>query len=173
MELTTEQVIEMDKKKIEEAKAKADASFDPVDIEKALHDVYDIEERATIEFILLSEPAKACKENRQVYTDMIELALPQTNLTPEVKSLFESTWKFTKTDYGYIYHFSPELKWDIKIPIRIYVYSTKFRLFENPNRVWGTTEGFKIPNPFNEYWKLRHIIRHKLKNNKPLSSDKL
>lgn len=145
------------------------AKFQMQDVNDCLHDVYDIQERAIIQFILLGEPAKACRENRPPYAEVIELALPEKALTYEVKQLFESTWKFEKRDYGYEYFFSPPIKWDIKIPVRIYIYKGSFVLFDNPNRVWGTTEGFNIPNPFNDYWRVRDQVREKLEKGLPLS----
>jgi hypothetical protein len=160
----------MDRKRIEEAQK--EGKFDSVDINRALNDVYDIQERALIQFILLGDAAKACKENKQPVTDMIELALPKSVLTYEVRSLFK-TWNFTQTSYGYTYNFTPELKWTTKIPVRIYVYANKFKLFDNPNRVWGTTEGFNIPNPFPAYWEMRHLIKSKLEKGEALSTQKL
>lgn len=161
-----------DQKLIEEAQKAAKGKFDPVDVEKALNDVYDVEERALIQFILLGDAAKACRENKQAFVDCIELAMPASALTKEVKGYFK-TWNFEERPYGYEYFFSPPVKWEVKIPVRIYVYKEKFKLFDNPNRVWGTTEGFNIPNPFDSYWKARHFIRAKLKKGMPLSSQTL
>ncbi len=157
---------------IEKAKKEAKGKFAVDDVDRALSDVYDVQERSLLQFILLGDIAKACKENKRVAVDCIEVALASNLLTKEVKSDF-ATWKFQEQPWGYEYFYSPELKWDIKIPVRIYVYHNKFKFFNNPNRVWGTTEGFNIPNPFPEYWPLRYLIRAKLRKGMPLSSQAL
>lgn len=129
-------------------------------VDRALHDIFDIEERALLNFVLLGDAAKACVENKAIELSEIEMVLPYRSVTPEVESNFK-TWNFTPEEWGYSWTYSPDTLWHIKIPIRLFLYN-KYKLFDNPNRVWGTTEGFLVPNPFSEYWSARHLIRGKL-----------
>ncbi len=173
-QLTSEQVQALDAQRIQQAKiAKPNQLFSLDDITLAMHELDDLQIKAQVHFILLGEIAKACKEVRQVSVDCIEVAIPRTAITYEVQHLFEDSWKFMVTDYGYKYFFSPPTKWDIKIPVIIYVYHEKFKLFDSPDRGLYGTDGFYIPNPFASYWKVRQLVRAKLQKGMPLSSDKL
>lgn len=134
--------------------------YKPEHVEKALHDIFDIEERAMIQFVLLGDIAQCCVKNTITPCGEIEMVIPYKEVTPEVVSNFK-TWQFQVEEYGYSWTFSPDLLWDIKIPIRLFLYE-KYPLFDNPNRVWGTTEGFFVPNPWEKYWNARHLIRGKL-----------
>lgn len=169
--LSTEEVIAMDKARIEGAQKASIGKFSPYDIQLAMNDISDWTDKASlVSVILLGDVAKACHENRVASVDKIELAMSGKALTYEVRSLFESTWKYTKTDYGYTYNFTPPLKWDMKIPVYIYVYKTKLQFFDSPDKHWFGTEGFNIPNPFNKYWEEHEIIDEKLRTSQPLSS---
>lgn len=170
--LTTEQVIAMDQERIY-AGSQGKQTFSPEDINLAMRDLDDWQQKSLLNVIVLGDVAKACKENKQAFVTEIEMALPITAITYEVKHLFEDTWKFTKTSFGYEYYFTPPIKWDVKIPVKIYVYHEKFKLFDSPDRAMYGVDGFYIPNPFTSYWQIRQLIKSKLEKGIPLSKDKL
>lgn len=160
-----------DRKLIEQAQNSAPIGLTTEDVDKAINDVFDIQERSLLHFIWLGDMAKIFKDKAQTQVlHEIELALPSKAVTSEVANLFE-TWKFTKTDYGYTYEFSVPLKWTTRIPVRIYVYKEKFKLFDNPDSMWAGVDYAYIPNPFEPYWKMRGMIKEKLLNGKPLSKE--
>lgn len=169
-------VAAMDKLRIEEARKEAQGNDKPQGngdkktyggehIVKALNDAFDrLYESAALRAILLGDIAKACRESKPFpQVEQIEFALPQSALTYEVKSLF-TTWNFRKTKFGYEYEFSIPLQWDIKVPVKIYVYKEKYRFFEVPDRVWAGVDGAFVPNPFDEYWKMRNKIQRNFKD---------
>jgi hypothetical protein len=168
-------VQEADRLRIEAAqKSTEGAKYSGEQITNALAELFDrLYEVASLKAILLGEVAKACRENRPMPpVDLIEFAIPISSLTYEVKSNFK-TWGFRETKFGYEYDYSVPLQWHILVPIRIYVYREKFKLFDVPDRVWAGVDGAFIPNPFDSYWKIRHLVKRKLEKGLKLSSEKI
>lgn len=133
--------------------------FNAEDIKMAVKDIFDMSERCLINFVILGDLAKAIRENvDNLITDHLEIGMPSRALTPEVKSLFK-TWNFMETSYGYIYYFSPPIKWEIKIPVEIHVIKRKYRFLDNPDHGFFGVDNFYIPNPFDNYWKARHLVQ--------------
>ena len=164
-------VVAADKKLIEQSQNSAPIGLTTEDVNKAIDNIFDIQERSLLHFIWLGEMAKTFKEKKQTSViDKIELAIPSRNITPEVTGLFK-TWNFEKTDYGYYFEYAVPLKWTTRLPVHIYVYAHKFQLFDNPDTMWAGVDYAYIPNPFPEYWQQRGIILHKLKTGKPLSKE--
>ncbi len=89
--------------------------------------------------------------------DVVQVGFHIANLVPEIKSLFK-TWDFQVTDYGYKYYFTPPTKWDVKIPVEIHTYKTRYTFFDNPDIGFFGVDEYRIPNPFAVYWKYRNEI---------------
>ena len=160
-----------DKKLIEQAKNSAPIDLTTEDVNKAIDDVFDIQERSLLHFIWLGDMAKTFKEKKMTtLIPVIDLAVASRSVTKEVQSNFE-VWKFKKEEWGWSYVFSVPIKWSTKIPVNIYVYHHKFDLFDNPNTIWASVDYAYIPNPFDRYWTSRNLILHKLKTGKPLSKE--
>ncbi len=129
------------------------------DVMTAVRDIVDMGEKCMLYFIALGDFAKAVHNHQaSFYTDKLELAMPINSLTPEIKSLFR-TWGFEETKYGYKYYFTPPTKWSIKIPVEIHVYKRHYQFFDNPDKGWVGVDDFRIPNPFDSYWKARFLIQ--------------
>jgi len=125
----------------------------------AVNDIFDMQEACMMNFIILGDLAKAIKDKNENFDgDKIEFGFRASQLTPEIESLFR-TWKFEKTPKGYRYYYTPPLKWDVKVPVEITVFTRKYSFFENPDFGFYGTGDFKIPNPFDAYWKVRGVIR--------------
>ncbi len=138
----------------------ASAPWTAEDVAMAVLDIYDMCERVQFNFILLGELAKAVweKTDRGFNADKLELAMFARQLTPEIKSLFK-TWNFEQTDYGYKYYFTPPTKWDIKIPVEIHVIKRDYKFLKNPDVGFFSVDEFRIPNPFENYWKARFLVQ--------------
>lgn len=127
------------------------------DIGEALRELYDTFERIMHNGVLLGEVAKQIKEekrdglDRHIEVSEIEWGLPKKNLTPEVASLFK-TWGFTPTETGYEYKIG-------NVPVKIRVYSRKYKFLENLDVAFYGVDEFRLPNPFNTYWKVRNLIK--------------
>lgn len=139
---------------------KLNVNWDHLDIGMAIRDIYDMSERTMIKFIMLGEFAKAIRERKEnVVLPFIEIGMFEKNNTAEIKSLFLNTWKFTKTEYGYTYFFTPPIKWDRHIPVKIRVLKKVYKCLQHPDFGFYGVDEFLIPNPFDEYWKIRGILK--------------
>lgn len=134
-------------------------NWGPEDLAMAARDIIDMGEKCMINFIALGDLAKAAHDHASsLMASKIQVAIMQRQLTPEIKSLFK-TWGFEKTKFGYVYYFSPPIKWHIKIPIEVRVIKNHYQFLDNPDMGWFGVDDFKIPNPFDTYWKSRHLIK--------------
>lgn len=131
----------------------------PEDKLMAIQDIYDMQEKTSIPFIVLGELAKTIRNKLNSYDgEKIEIGFPASNLVPEIRSLFKQ-WNFQETKYGYKYYFTPPIKWDVKIPVEIHCWSKKYPFFSNPDVGFFGVDEYKLPNPFEAYWKVRGIIQ--------------
>lgn len=131
----------------------------PGDKLMAIQDVYDLQEKTSIAFIVLGDLARAIRDKQPEYDgEAIQVGFKANHLVPEVKSLFKQ-WGFVETKYGYKYYFTPPTKWDIKVPVEIYCWTKHYPFFDNPDIGFFGVDEFRLPNPFEAYWKVRGIIR--------------
>lgn len=123
----------------------------------ALRDANDVFERAMLPAILLGDVAYQVKMEKRdgfsdtVSVDHLEWGIPKKNLTQEIVSLFK-TWGFTPTDTGYEYTIQG-------VPVKIKVYERNYNFLTNPDLVFYGVDEFKVPNPFEKYWKVRNLIK--------------
>ncbi len=130
------------------------------DVQKAILDIYDMGEKVQFRFLLLGDLSRAVKDKADVgfNASKLELGMFAKQLTPEVKSLFK-TWGFEPTEYGYVYYFTPPTKWEVKIPVEIHVINRHYKFLENPDVGFFSVDEFLLPNPFENYWKARHLVQ--------------
>lgn len=133
-------------------------SIDPLKVGAALRDLYDVTEMALLPYILLGDAAKQLNdgvdgfEKNLLQVDRLEWGMFQRNLTPEVESLFR-TWNFEPwEDKGFKYEFEG-------VEIYVHVISRDYKFFQMPDMKYYGPDMFKIANPFNKYWPLRHMIK--------------
>lgn len=128
-----------------------------MEIKRALLDLTDVLEMASLPYVLLGETARAMMDGKDgiaendLNVDIIEVGVFQRNMTPEVLSLFK-TWKFEKNEKGYTYKMG-------NVPIQLVVVQRRYKFFDNPDQRFYGPDTFKLPNPFENYWKARFIIQ--------------
>ena len=124
----------------------------------AIQDMYDLQERTNIGFIVLGDLANTIHDKIEYYDgDVVQVGFHISNLVPEIKSLFAG-WDFKPTKYGYKYYFTPPTKWNVKVPIEIHTYKIRYPFFENPDIGFFGVDEYRIPNPFATYWQYRNEI---------------
>jgi len=123
-------------------------------IEEALYYLEDILERAQIPFILLEGIA------RLVHDEAPYFSLDQIDIGVEEKYLQE-------TGQGFLHIVAPDLYIDNNVisfvkdgvPIVIWVIHKKWKFFQSPDTKFYGITSFKLPNPFNSYWRSRFLVK--------------
>lgn len=122
--------------------------------EAALYFVEDVMGRAMIPFVLLGDVARSVVDNLdQEVNQPIEIGVLKKHYTEYAKSTLPMFLPFD-TEYG-----------DKKItfihqgtPVTIRIIHRKFKVLDNPDRVFYRLTHFGIPNPFEKYWGMRRIV---------------
>ena len=123
-------------------------------IESALYYLEDIFDRAQIPFILLEELA------RQVHDEVPSLSMSEVDVGIEEKY-------FKETGQGMLKIVAPELYMDnnvisltkFGVPITIWVIHKQWKFFQSPDTKFYGVTSFKLPNPFNSYWRARFLVK--------------
>lgn len=132
--------------------------LNPLDVNAAMRDLYDVAERAMLPYVLLGDAARQLFDGvdgfngNDIKVDKLEWGMFEKNLTPEIKSLF-LVWRFEPwLDKGFKYEFQG-------VPVYVHVITRKYKWFDVPDMKFYGPDFFKIPNPFEKYWKARFIIK--------------
>jgi hypothetical protein len=132
--------------------------INPEKIGAALRDLYDVTEMAMLPYILLGDAAKQLNDGVDGFTEnllkvnKLEWGMFEKNLTPEIKSLFR-TWNFEPwEDKGFKYESNG-------VEVFVHVITRDYKFFHMPDMKYYGPDMFKIANPFNKYWPLRHMIK--------------
>lgn len=123
--------------------------------EPALYYLEDVFSRAVCPFILLGQTAKNIKENLdQDSHTTIEIGVKKNDLTQyafsTLKTYFPSEAVYTDKKITF--------EWQ-GTPITIKIIHKKWKFLKNLDQVFYKLTYFRIPNPFNKYWKSRGLIR--------------
>ena len=117
--------------------------FKHEELSTALHATQDLMERlAGCQFFPLGE---------------VYIGIREAEFTKSRQSMFRTLSEFL----GYkIEEAKDGYKIELKgVPIHIKIIKRDYKFFDNPNiTFWGVTE-FLMPNPFEEYWKVRGLIK--------------
>lgn len=128
--------------------------FSDEQLRESLRDVEDIFDRAVAPMILLKETARSLKETGELSGDKITVGITISQLTPEVRSTFVMYKPdIVETDKEFTYT-SPQ-----GMPIVITKIKQKYGFFAQPDITYYWGEDYKIPNPFDRYWKARFIVK--------------
>ncbi len=123
------------------------------ELRAAFRFVYDTIEGMVLQnhYTLLGDAAKAVRYEDYQPIPKLEVGLQTNRLTPEARqSLIE--WGYTKTDRGY-----EQMKFNVPIIFR--EVKRKYRFFQHPDTRFFDVDEYKIPNPFENYWKARFIVQ--------------
>ncbi len=123
----------------------------------AMRNLYDTCEAGLLPYVLLGEAARQLHDGIDGYNgndlkvSKLEWGIPASQLTPEVVSLFHQ-WDFKETDYGFSYMFE-------EVPVEVHIFQKKYRFFKMPDMRFYGPDLFKIPNEFEKYWFMRHMVK--------------
>jgi hypothetical protein len=140
--------------------------FQPTQLESALFNATDILQRCMLPFILLKDTAYDVHVGPEVMgiSDGVYVGVQKAEMTPEAWSTLRtfaknSTLKFLsmmddykETERGF--------EWKCNgVPIYVQIIKKNYTFFKRPDLKLFRLEEYRIPNPFDNYWKARFIIR--------------
>lgn len=128
--------------------------FTSEQITEALYYLEDLMDRAGLPFFLLEGAAK------QVHDDLAYLSLNQIDAGIEEKNVRDSGKKMLKLVLPSIQIDQNTISFDYGgVPIVLWIVHKKWKFFQNPDTVFYGTVNFQVPNPFENYWKSRFLIK--------------
>ena len=120
----------------------------------ALLDTFDLMQRCVLDttFVVIGEAAKCLYENRGLDCNGLDFAIERRYVTPEVTTTLKDWVKgleMNESGFNYIFE---------GVPIRFKYIEGKYDYFKYADiKIYGP-EIYKIPNPFNAYYKERDLI---------------
>lgn len=102
-------------------------------------------------YTLLGEAARAVKFEDYTPINKIEVGLTSKRVTPEVRQALKE-WKYEKVDghWEQVY---------MNVPIIFREIKRNYKFLENPDTRFYDVDEYKIPNPFESYWKARFLVQ--------------
>ena len=131
-----------------------ESKFSQEQLDKALLDSFDLMRRVLLEttYFVLGETAKCIYENRGLDSDGIEVGIEKRYIGPEVLSTLKDWATEDIGDNGFTYEFEG-------VPVRVKFIKRKYHFFQYPDMRFYGPEVYKLPNPFQNYWKARFLIK--------------
>lgn len=136
--------------------------FSEVELREALFHLEDIMDRALLsqDMIAHKDTAKAMKEVTELYGDGIDFVVEAKYITDDTVGVLETIrdgerllpadTEITKDGFEYEYN---------GVPVRVKFLHRRYPWLSNPTEAFYATGNYKVPNPFENYWKARFIIR--------------
>lgn len=129
------------------------------DLHEALRALWDLMEYY-IWFPTL-DTARGIKDG-SLKSDKITGAIPVRYLTPEAKSAIKAQldyWQDRKISEPYTMD-DKIIKWSYKgVPVELKILKRRYKFFEYLDSVHYNYDDYKLPNPFEKYWKARFIVQ--------------
>jgi hypothetical protein len=134
--------------------------FSSDQLQAALVEVWDLFDRAMCPFMAFREIARQMSQ-RQIPHDLsvLEFGVKSEHITPEVASVFKTFAKDVAVRLGKDGQPIAIRFFANKVPVVITVVKRNYPVLDHPDTVTHLIEDFKIPNPFDKYWKMRFFIR--------------
>lgn len=137
-------------------------TFSDVELDLALFHAVDIADRCLMRFMLWGNTARSMVDKGLPEGDGIYLAVRKADLPEFVLSTLRTLAKgsdinysikdFKETDnsFSWTYH---------NVPITIKVVHRDYKFLHNLDFIWYKAEEYRIPNPFEGYWKTRSLVK--------------
>ena len=129
-------------------------SFSQAELERALLEFHDLMARCLLqdEFIVLKDSAKALREQRGLDGNGVDVGVKKKDLNQGVMNTLKEYATKDIQDDGFTWHFD-------NVPVRVKFITRNYSFFQNLDLAWNGPEVYKIPNPFEKYYKARFLIR--------------
>lgn len=122
-------------------------------LEAALLYVNDTFARVFLPVIVLGETARSIKEDDRLQGSKIEVGIRQKQYTREVESCFRDSFNDLIRNGNVLKtHFEG-------VDIEIKIITRQYSFFKYTDTIFYGPETYKLPNPFNKYYKARYLIK--------------
>jgi hypothetical protein len=123
------------------------------EVRAAFRFVYDTLEGLMLigHYTLLGDAARAVKLGDYTPIGRIEVGLQTNRLTPEVKQALKE-WRYVETENGWEQLF-------MNVLIIFKEVKRKYEFFQQPDTQYFDVDEYRIPNPFDKYWKARFLVQ--------------
>lgn len=136
--------------------------LDPNKVNETLLFIHDLFDRSQVPLLALKDTAKQIRETQDglspnLQLTAIELGVLRKDLTQSGTPMLEGLFK--------MYNVNPEwteglIKFERNgVPVFIKIVNRKYAFFQNLQKAYYRTCEFVIPNPFDNYYKARFIIK--------------
>jgi hypothetical protein len=129
-------------------------TIDVAKIDQALDYVWDILARSQIEFMLFGDTAYSIINNTMPKYQKVYLGVKRNDLTEFGRRILTLTTPGATDDGHKIKFDSPE-----GVPIEIRIVNKDYPFFDRPDTILWRQDAYKIPNPFDKYWKVYRLIQ--------------
>jgi len=131
--------------------------MDTIDIAKldsTLDYCFDMLGRAQVEFMLFGDTAYSIINNLPPKYQKITLGVMKHDMTEFGRRILTLTTPGIVDTGSKMKFTSPE-----GVPVEIRIVHKDYRFFDNPDSVLFRADSYKIPNPFDTYWKVYRLIQ--------------
>ena len=135
--------------------------FTKLELDAALYHLTDIMDRCICYFSLVGETLRSIKDDNQLKGTVIYVAIRRLDFSESAQSMLATLSRGVDLRLG-IDDYQKDgdyISWKFKgVPISIKIVHRKYEFFNNPSFMFYMGEDYRIPNPFNKYWKIRNLI---------------
>lgn len=135
--------------------------FSLTQLDNALRDVFDLLDDCSLETIVLGDTALGVRQNK-LFGDKITVGIKNSHLTRNVKSIINM-----RMAHMLKHHMTNPIEWDDNhilysfggVPIEIKIIHRNYAWFKNMDLLTYFYDNYRIPNPFDKYFKARFIVQ--------------
>lgn len=128
-------------------------NFNPDELRLALFFIENALERVSTPFVVLGDMAYCLKYGVQLTADKIVVGVRKLELLDSRKDTFKQMLSREVKEENNKIEFEFE-----GIPIVVKLYKNDYTFLTNPDQVNVEYGTWKIPNNFEKYWKMRHLV---------------
>jgi len=133
------------------------------ELERALLYAEDIFGRAMIQFCVAGEMARQMRDGEKLHQlPCINLVILEKHIKGEpkkfLKTVIEGPFKVSNMNYKVTSDLVEFASLD-GVPIRAKIIKKDIKYFENSDTVFYGVGEYRIPNPWDKYWKVKNLVR--------------
>ena len=121
---------------------------------KALYNVEDWMDQLLTPYFLLGKTAEAVKYDKLLEGDGIDVGIRNKSFTQYVYDILKTNFNLLPEDVNKGFEYKVG-----EVPVRVKVYTRNYHFFKYPDIKIYQYGRFQLPNPFENYWKSRFLVR--------------